>query len=219
MACRWRTSCSQPLPWNLAEVVRSQIDDLEPSERHVIETAAVLGRRVSFDVLAAVTGVGEAELIAVLRGLIGSGLLVEADPDVFGFRHDLTREAIEGRLLGRERRRIHEAALEALRRTGSSDLAAMARHAEGAGHHDELVDLARRGAEHYQSIGSSYQALGLAELGPLRGRRRHGPPVGRRPRRLARRACTTTPSSTPAGSRPTPTGPATSSAGPRPAGC
>ena len=157
--------CSQPLPWNLAEVVRSQIDDLEPSERHVIETAAVLGRRVSFDVLAAVTGVGEAELIAVLRGLIGTGLLVEADPDVFGFRHDLTREAIEGRLLGRERRRIHEAALEALRRTGSSDLAAMARHAEGAGHHEELVDLARRGAEHYQSIGSSYQALGLAELG------------------------------------------------------
>ena len=156
---------SQPLPWNLAEVVRSQIDELEPSERHVIETAAVLGRRVSFDVLAAVTGVGEAELIAVLRGLIGSGLLVEADPDVFGFRHDLTREAIEDRLLGRERRRIHEAALEALRRTGSSDLAAMARHADGAGHHEELVDLARRGAEHYQSIGSSYQALGLAELG------------------------------------------------------
>ena len=29
---------SQPLPWNLAEVVRSQIDDLEPAERHVIET-------------------------------------------------------------------------------------------------------------------------------------------------------------------------------------
>ena len=41
----------------------------------------------------------------------------------------------------------------------------MARHAEGAGHHDELVDLARRGVEHYQAIGSSYQALGLAELG------------------------------------------------------
>ena len=157
--------CSQPLPWNLAEVVRSQIDDLEPSERHVIETAAVLGRRVSFDVLAAVTGVGEAELIAVLRALIGSGLLVETDPDVFGFRHDLTREAIEGRLLGRERRRIHEAALEALRRLDSVDIAAMARHAEGAGRHEELVDLARRGVEHYQAIGSSYQALGLAELG------------------------------------------------------
>jgi DNA-binding CsgD family transcriptional regulator len=156
---------SLPLPWNLAEVVRSQIDDLESAERHVIETAAVLGRRVSFDVLAAVTGLGEAELIAVLRGLIGTGLLVEADPDVFGFRHDLTREAIEGRLLGREHRRIHEAALDALRRTNSTDLAAMARHAHGAGRLDELIELAHEGTRHYQSIGSSYQALGLAELG------------------------------------------------------
>jgi len=156
---------SQPLPWNLAEVVRGQIDDLEPAQRHVIETAAVLGRRVPFDVLAAVTGLGEAELISVLRALIGAGLLVEPDPDVFGFRHDLTREAIEGRLLGREHRRIHEAALDALRRTGSTDLAAMTRHAHGAGRIDELLELAHEGTRHYQAIGSSYQALSLAELG------------------------------------------------------
>ena len=100
----------------------------------------------------------------MLRALVGSGLLVEADADVFGFRHDLAREAIEGRLLGRERRRIHEAALEALRRTGSSDLAAMARHAHGAGDTTSWSTWPE-GAEHYLAIGSSYQALGLAELG------------------------------------------------------
>ena len=156
---------SQPLPWNLAEVLGSQVDDLEPVERHVIETAAVLGRRVPFDVLAEVAGVDEGELIAVLRNLVAGGLLLETDPDVFGFRHDLAREAIEGRLLGREHRRIHEAALDLLRRTNSSDLAAMARHAHRAGRLDEMMDLVRAGARHYQSIGSSHQALGLAELG------------------------------------------------------
>ncbi|CAN5534834.1 helix-turn-helix transcriptional regulator [soil metagenome] len=154
-----------PLPWNLAEAVHNQVDGLEPTARATIETAAVLGRRVSFDVLAAVSGLDESELIGVLRSLIGHGLLVETEPDVFGFRHDLSREAIEQRLLGREHRRIHQAALDALHRADSHNFATMARHAQGAGHPDQMVDLARRGSERYVAIGSTYQALELAELG------------------------------------------------------
>lgn len=157
--------CDAPLPWNLAEVVRGQVDELDDEPRRVIETAAVLGRRVSFDVLSAVTGLPEDDLIDVLRSLIAHGLLVETEPDMFGFRHDLTREAIEDRPLGRERRRLHQAALEALQRADSSDLAAMARHAQGAGRFDEMVELARRGSGHYLAIGSTHQALALAELG------------------------------------------------------
>ncbi|HEX7131874.1 MAG TPA: LuxR C-terminal-related transcriptional regulator [Iamia sp.] len=156
---------SAPLPWNLAEAVRAQVDDLEPASRRVIETAAVLGRRVPFDVLAAVTGLDEGELIHVLRDLIDRDLLTESEVDVFSFRHDLSREAIEQRLLGREHRRIHQAALDVLHRTESPNLAAMARHAQGAGRPDEMVELARRGSSRYLSIGSSYQALDLAELG------------------------------------------------------
>ncbi len=156
---------SAPLPWNLAEAVRGQVDDLEPASRRVIETAAVLGRRVPFDVLAAVTGLDEGELIGVLRDLIDRDLLTETEVDVFSFRHDLSREAIEQRLLGREHRRIHQAALDALRGMESPNLAAMARHAQGAGRPDEMVELARRGSTRYLGIGSSYQALDLAELG------------------------------------------------------
>ncbi len=154
-----------PLPWNLAEAVRAQVDDLDPAARQVIETAAVLGRRVPFDVLSAVTGLGEDELIPVLRDLIERDLLTETETDVFSFRHDLSREAIEQRLLGREHRRIHQAALDALRAADSHNLAAMARHAEGAGRPDEMVELARRGSTRSLAIGSSYQALQLAELG------------------------------------------------------
>ena len=154
-----------PLPWNLAEAVRNQVDDLAPRSRTVVEVAAVLGRRVGFDVLAAVTGEDEVDLIDVLRDLIDHGLLVETEPDVFGFRHDLSREAIEQRLLGRQQRRIHQAALDALEQAGSTNLAAMAHHARGAGRADEVVDLARRGTERYLALGSSYQALELAELG------------------------------------------------------
>ncbi|HEX8581133.1 MAG TPA: LuxR C-terminal-related transcriptional regulator [Acidimicrobiales bacterium] len=157
--------CEQPLPWSLAEAIRTQLEDLSPRERRIVEAAAVLGRRVAFDLLAAVTGADEDELIGVLRDLVARGLVVEAENDVFSFRHALAREAVAGDLLGRERRRLHEAALDALNRSGSSDLAAVAYHANGAGRYADMVDAARRGSARYLARGSTYQALRLAELG------------------------------------------------------
>jgi DNA-binding CsgD family transcriptional regulator len=156
---------AQPLPWNLGEIVRAQLEDLEQGERRILEAAAVLGRRVTFDVLASVTGTGEDDLIQILRSLVASGMLVEAENDVFSFRHALAREAIEADLLGRERRRLHEAALLALQAANSDDVASIAHHAHGAGRYDDLVSAARRGAQQYIESGSTYQALELAELG------------------------------------------------------
>ena len=117
---------TMPLPWTVAELVRTQVEDLDPDVRNIVTTAAVLGRRVSFDVLANVTGTSEDELIDLLRGAVNSGLLVETEPDVFSFHHDIAREAIEGSLLGREQRRLHAAALDALRASGSNDRLALA---------------------------------------------------------------------------------------------
>jgi DNA-binding CsgD family transcriptional regulator len=155
----------QPLPWSLGELVRGQLDELAPNERRILEAAAVLNARVSFDVLAAVTATPEDELIEVLRFLVANGMLVETEDDVFSFRHALAREAIEADLLGREKRRLHEQALEAIRAAGSDDLGAIAHHAHGAGRYGEMVDAAREGARSYLRTGSTYQALQLAELG------------------------------------------------------
>ncbi|MET0908693.1 MAG: AAA family ATPase, partial [Ilumatobacteraceae bacterium] len=110
-----------PLPWTIAELLRAQLDELDPAVRGIITAASVLGRRVSFDMLSAVTATDEEELIALLRSAVDSGLLVEADPDTFSFHHDLAREAIRGTLLGRERRRLNEAALDVLQRSHSRD--------------------------------------------------------------------------------------------------
>ncbi|MGI8662266.1 MAG: helix-turn-helix transcriptional regulator [Acidimicrobiales bacterium] len=156
---------SQPLPWSLGELVRAQTEDLGHQERCVLETAAVLGRRVGFDILATVSGFSEGELIPILRTLVARGLLIEAEADVFSFRHALAREAIENDLLGRERRRLHQQALDVLRAAHSDDFAAIARHAQGAGRYDEMVEAARAGARRYLSSGSTYQAIQLAELG------------------------------------------------------
>ncbi len=154
----------RPLPWSLAEALRRQTDELDQGERSIAEAAAMLGHRIPFDLLAAVTATGERELIPVLRELVGKGLLVESGEDEFTFRHALVREAIAGQLLGRERRRLHEAALEALLRSGA-DPALVAHHAQQAGRYADMVDAARRGAQAYLGIGSPYQALVLAETG------------------------------------------------------
>ncbi len=155
----------QPLPWSLADVLRGQVEDLEPVSHRVIEAAAVLGHRIPFDLLADVTGTGEEELIAVLRDLVSRGVLVESGDDEFAFRHALLREAIADQMLARQRRRLHEAALDALLRGGSSDPAMVAHHARGAGRYDDMIDATRRGTALYLSIGSAYQALQLAEMG------------------------------------------------------
>jgi DNA-binding CsgD family transcriptional regulator/tetratricopeptide (TPR) repeat protein len=157
--------CDQPLPWSLAEVLRRQTEDLPPESRRIVEAAAVLGNRIPFDLLATVTGLAEDGLITVLSGLVRRGVLVESGEDEFSFRHALLREAITARMLGRQRRRLHEAALEALLAGGEADPALVAHHAGAAQRYDEMVSAARRGTALYLSIGSAYQALRLAEQG------------------------------------------------------
>ena len=111
------------------------------------------------------SGTAESDLIWALRELVQQGVLVETGEDEFAFRHALVREAIGERLLGRERRRLHEAALTALLATGDADWALVAKHARGAGRYDDMVDAARRGSTTYLAIGSAFQALELAETG------------------------------------------------------
>jgi DNA-binding CsgD family transcriptional regulator len=154
-----------PLPWTLAELLRGQVDQLADEPRRVVETAAVLGYRVPFDLLAAVTGTPEGALIATLRELVEGAVLVEEGEDEFSFRHALVRETVTAAMLGRQRRRLHEAALEVLLAGGEPDPAMVAHHAHAAGRYDDMIAAARRGTALYLSIGSAYQALQLAEMG------------------------------------------------------
>ena len=154
-----------PLPWTVAELLRDAVLALNEGERAVIEAAAVLGQRVPFDLLARVTGSSEESLIDALRGLVAAGLLVEDEVDVFAFRHALVGETVSAGLLGRERRRIHEAALAALLEVSETDDVAIAHHAAGAGAIEVMLAAVRRAATDALRRGAAYQALELAELG------------------------------------------------------
>ena len=152
------------LPWNVAEAVLRRLDDLDPETREVLDVAAVLGARVDFDLLSAVTGRGERDLLRRLHALDREGILAEREADQFSFRHALTREAVSSELFDRERRHIHEAALHALEEAASDDYVALARHAVGAERTDALAASAVQGARRLLADGAASRALHLAEL-------------------------------------------------------
>jgi DNA-binding CsgD family transcriptional regulator len=68
-------------------------------------------------------------------------------------------------LLGRDRRRLHERSLAALRGQPVADHASLARHAQGAGAFEQVAGIAREGAPRYLDRGASFQALRLASAG------------------------------------------------------
>jgi DNA-binding CsgD family transcriptional regulator len=150
------------LPWSLDEAVKERVRALSPVERCVVETLAICGPHTSFDVIADVSDLDEPQLLEALRGLVEQELVVETSTDSFGFRHALVRDAVASQLLGRERRRLHDRALAALKLHAPDDLGSMARHAGAAGHFDELVEYGRAAAVLHLAGGSSFEALRLA---------------------------------------------------------
>ncbi len=151
------------LPWTLAEMLRPEIESLQPEDRAVAEAVAVLGTDVDFELLAAAVEATEDRLLGRLRALVDRGILIESGPDRFGFRHDMVREAVADSLFTREHRRIHAAVHDALLASGSDDLVALVAHATGAGRIKEAADAARDAAARAMAEGRTHQALAFAE--------------------------------------------------------
>jgi len=153
------------LPWSLDEAVRQQLAGLDADERRVVDALAVFGDPAPFEVLGEVCALDEDRILAALRSLVARGIVIEPSDDRFWFAHALVADAVHQQLIGRERRRLHERSLAALRSMPEPDHAALARHALGAGQFDLIPSIAREGARRYLDRGASFQALRLASEG------------------------------------------------------
>lgn len=132
------SASSDRLPHGLAEVLMARVEALAPATQQVLRIAAVAGRRVRHDRLAAVSGLPDDELEQALRDAVTHHVLVTAPPrpgnteDAYYFRHALLREAIYHELLPGERSRMH-AAFAKLLASGGYEAAGvageLARHA------------------------------------------------------------------------------------------
>ncbi|MEY2468108.1 MAG: hypothetical protein QOF21_806, partial [Actinomycetota bacterium] len=142
------------LPETVRDTILARAALLSGPARDALDAAAVLGRAADVD---AILSVGGCDLAAVDE-CVRAGLLV-GDHQQQSFRHDLSREAVDGALTPLRRRQLHARALDAL--SGDADTVQLAHHAIGAADSARVIDLAPRAAEQCVALGAFREAANL----------------------------------------------------------
>jgi class 3 adenylate cyclase/tetratricopeptide (TPR) repeat protein len=107
------------MPATVQAMLAARIDRLAQEDKHLLQTAAVVGMDVPAVLLEAVSDLPDQTLRGGLARLQGAELLYETRlfPDVaYTFKHALTHEVAYGSLLSPRRRALHERVLEAIER-------------------------------------------------------------------------------------------------------
>ncbi|HET7686256.1 MAG TPA: AAA family ATPase [Candidatus Limnocylindria bacterium] len=165
------------LPDSLHGLLAARIDALPPGERALLRRSAVLGRRFSTDALAAVTGLGGAELRRRVAALVDRELLAYDDElhspasSQLAFVQDLVRELAYRTLSRSERLSAHLAAARHFEAVGDEELvestaahlaaafAANPAHPEAAGVATRARELLRQAARRALALHAPERAL------------------------------------------------------------
>ena len=157
------------LPDSLQAAIIARIDRLPDPLRHLIQTAAVIGREFALPVLASVLGdhptlednIRDAQRLELIREVDVAG------QRAFRFRHPLVQEAVYQTLLVRDRRELHAAVARTLERlepeapetssaalaqhfTSAEEWGPAARYALRAGDQAAAAHANREALEHYR---------------------------------------------------------------------
>jgi predicted ATPase/class 3 adenylate cyclase len=118
---------SLEVPETLHALIAARLDDLEPTERRVIEDASVLGKSFTKAGLAVLTGIGEEELEPILSTLMRKDLLtLQADPRSpergnYSFLQALVQRIAHDTLSRKEQKARHLAAARYFEESWGSD--------------------------------------------------------------------------------------------------
>ncbi len=118
---RWKRKELRELhiPRSVRDAVQQRTAHLSESARQVLHLAAVAGRHFDFALLQELTQQDEAQLLRLIKELMAAQLVVEESAEQFAFRHALTRQAVYGQLLVRERKALHRTIAETFERRGA----------------------------------------------------------------------------------------------------
>ncbi len=125
-----------PIPATVQAVLAARIDRLPPEDKHLLQTAAVIGTDVPFPLLRGIADVPEAALHSGLAHLQAAEFLYETrlfPEQEHTFRHALTHEVAYSSLLLERRRGLHARIVEALEtlapERGAEQVERLAHHA------------------------------------------------------------------------------------------
>ena len=142
------------VPASVRDATLARVGRLGPAARGVVDAAAVIGQRVSPRLLAEVAP----DSGSAIEEALARGVLVD-DGDSFGFRHELTRQAIEASISAPRRAQLHASILSALAENlNTADLARLAHHAEHAGLPSEASHYAELAATEAERVGALREA-------------------------------------------------------------
>jgi hypothetical protein len=103
-------------PAGVGALIRERLAQFAPATRDALETAALLGRELTFPVLADACGIDADELAARLRQPLAVGILEEMEDARVRFAHGLYRERLVADLPAERRAGLHLRLAEALLR-------------------------------------------------------------------------------------------------------
>jgi DNA-binding CsgD family transcriptional regulator len=133
----------------------------DPAVRQVLQAAAVLRDPADEALLGAVAGLDADATRPALAGALVSGLLVEAAPGQFGYRHVLNSKAVEEAVPVSERRRLHARAGQALQRLDHPPVVRLVRHFRLAGSVESWSRYAEAAAELALEAGDDRTAVAV----------------------------------------------------------
>jgi tetratricopeptide (TPR) repeat protein len=117
---RWERKAVDAIqvPESVRSVIGQRLERLSEQTQEVLAEASVLGQTFGFEELVGISGRSsqraETDVDRALNEAESIGLVREISPDVYGFDHALTQQALYGELSTRRRRRLHQAAGETI---------------------------------------------------------------------------------------------------------
>ena len=157
------------VPKTLRGLASARLARLSPTDRHLLQIAAVAGGRIAPDLLGAVGDEPLENVVASLQMLERRGLLARSGSDDLVFAHEMVGDVLRDGLTLEARREMHRAiaeALESLHPQRQDELAErLAGHWREAGERSKAIDYWIRAGERYameQAPVSSAQAFDKA---------------------------------------------------------
>ena len=171
------TAAAATLPGRVGQVMAARLAQLSPGARGVIETAAVIGRAFTYDVLRRATGLEEDELVSHLDEAWRRRLIREQGAADYDFSHGKLRQVAYDGLSRARRRHLHGRVAAALEAAPVADLdgvaGAIGGHYEAAGLPQRAIPwleraaaAARRVYAHHDGLALVGRALGLLASPP-----------------------------------------------------
>ena len=147
------------IPASLRDSLAARLDRLG-ALRELVQTAAVIGRTFSYELIAAVTQSPESELAPALRQLVETGLMFgrgEPPDATYSFKHALLQDAAYQALVREQRQEVHARVARVL----ASDFPEiMATHPELIAHHCTEAGLDEEAVEFWRDAGELALARG-----------------------------------------------------------